>query len=349
MGACPLYIHTIDSAFQITSLHSESSVRTSIAEEEETGELQMSSAGKRQLRLPTSPAEGQAKRRRTAAAANSDSAKVGFASPLSVPASTGFTPQIPHKHLPQMPAQQQQQQQPAAVPFHASRSSPALRMGSCSLDEMLLTIPHGVAPAELIRRKDDLRYEIDFQERNPPVLPPSKVKDLPPKPFIPDFHKFPEGISEQKRLEIESRNNKIAAEHQKIDRQRNNQAAKKSRQARLEALNNTRVLLNEKTAECAWFRMKVLALGGNTADWGNVPAGVKTRLVKEIDGRVKTIEMEAADAKKREEAKKRADRNRRRAEAKKDEESQASQRSVLNKMRGDDDDDDNDDDDYEGE
>ncbi|PNP41743.1 hypothetical protein TGAMA5MH_06336 [Trichoderma gamsii] len=258
---------------------------------------------------------------------------------ISVPTSTGFTPKIPYQHLPQMPAQQQ-----AAVPFHpqeASRahpsrswtSSPALRMGSCSLDEMLLTIPHGLASAELIRRKDDLRYEIDFQERNPPVLPPTKVKDLPPKPIIPDFHKFPEGISDHERLEIESRNNKIAAEHQKIDRQRNNQAAKKSRQARLEALNNTRVLLNEKTAECAWFRMKVLALGGNTADWNNVPAGVKTRLVKEIDSRVKTIDMEAADVKKREEAKKRADRNRRRAEVKKDEESQLSQSSQRSTVK----------------
>ncbi|KAL6898164.1 hypothetical protein GGI43DRAFT_428423 [Trichoderma evansii] len=315
----------------------------------------MSSVGKRSLRLPTSPVEGQAKRRRTAASTSVSvdvsCANVEATSPFSqpgtsVPTATGFAPKVPYLHLPQMPAQQ-----PAAVLYppqglsraHPSRSrtsSPALRMGSCSLDEMLLTLPHGLASAEHIRRKDSLRYEIDFQEHNPPVLPPSKVKDLPPKPFIPDFLKFPEGISDHERLEIESRNNKIAAEHQKIDRQRNNQAAKKSRQARLEALNNTRILLNEKTAECAWFRMKVLALGGNTADWNNVPAGVKDRLVKEINGRVKTIDLEVADAKKREDAKKRADRNRRRAEVKKDEESQLSQstqRPTLKKMRGDDD------------
>ncbi|OPB38037.1 hypothetical protein A0O28_0011410 [Trichoderma guizhouense] len=193
-------------------------------------------------------------------------------------------------------------------------------MGSCSLDEMLLSIPQGLASAEHTRRKDALQHEITFQERNPPILPPSQVQNLPPKPFIADFLKFPDGISDPERLQIEMRNNEIAAEHQKIDRQRNNQAAKKSRQARLEALNNTRVLLNEKTAECAWFRMKVLALGGSTADWNVVPAGVKTRLVKEIDGRVKVVEGEVADAKKREEAKKRADRNKRRAEARKEDE-----------------------------
>ncbi|KAM0249845.1 hypothetical protein ACHAQJ_008883 [Trichoderma viride] len=292
----------------------------------------MSSFGKRSLRLPPSPAEGQAKRRR-AVASNVEATPSSSQSGTSIQAATAFAPTLPYHHLPQMPTQQP----PAATTSysqvssqtHTSRSrtssSPTLRMGSCSLDEMLLSLPHDLASAEHVRRKDGLRYEIDFQERNPPTLPPSKVKDLPPKPLIPDFLKFPDGISDHERLEIESRNNKIAAEHQKIDRQRNNQAAKKSRQARLEALNNTRVLLNEKTAECAWFRMKVLALGGNTADWNIVPAAVKARLIKEIDGRVKTIEVEVADAKKRDEAKKRADRNRRRAEAKKDDESQPPQ------------------------
>ncbi|RFU79310.1 hypothetical protein TARUN_2915 [Trichoderma arundinaceum] len=312
----------------------------------------MSSLGKRSLRLPTSPAEGQAKRRR-AAVSNSLAVDFGSASgeaacsssqsDVSIQASGTFAPALPYQHLPQMPVQRQATATPGAAAAashsqpssrtHASRSrtssGPALRIGSCSLDEMLLTIPHGLATSEHTRRKGALQNEIDFQERNPPVLPPSRVKDLPPKPFIPDFLKFPDGIGDPERLLIETRNNEIAAEHQKIDRQRNNQAAKKSRQARLEALNNTRVLLNEKTAECAWFRMKVLALGGNTADWNVVPAGVKTRLIKDIDGRVKTIEVEVADAKKREEAKKRADRNKRRAEAKKDEECQLPQSSQL--------------------
>ncbi|KAL7788968.1 hypothetical protein V8C37DRAFT_404218 [Trichoderma ceciliae] len=309
----------------------------------------MSSIGKRSLRLPPSPAEGQAKRRRTITSnsmavdlSSANGEATSSQSGMSIQASTAFVPTLPYHHLPQMSAQPPATIAGAAAAAAASHSQlssrthtsrsrtssgPALRMGSCSLEEMLLSLPHGLASAEHVRRKDALRYEIDFQERNPPILPPSKVKDLPPKPFIPDFLKFPDGISDPERLEIESRNNEIAAEHQKIDRQRNNQAAKKSRQARLEALSNTRVLLNEKTAECAWFRMKVLALGGNTADWNIVPAGVKARLIKEIDGRVKTIDVEVADAKKREEAKKRADRNRRRAEAKKDEECQQPQSS----------------------
>ncbi|KAL6808068.1 hypothetical protein GGI42DRAFT_366576 [Trichoderma sp. SZMC 28013] len=295
----------------------------------------MSSAGKRSLRLPSSPIQGQAKRRRGAASnplaggfnsasgeASSSSSQAG----INVQASTAFDRATTYHNLPQMslqapgPAPTSIMSAASRTQTNRSRPSPSLRVGSCSLDEMLLSIPQGLASAEYTRRKDALQHEITFQERNPPILPPSQVQDLPPKPFIADFLKFPDGISDPERLQIETRNNEIAAEHQKIDRQRNNQAAKKSRQARLEALNNTRVLLNEKTAECAWFRMKVLALGGSTADWGMVPAGVKTRLVKEIDGRVKVVEGEVADAKKREEAKKRADRNKRRAEARKEDE-----------------------------
>ncbi|UKZ73554.1 hypothetical protein TrVFT333_001201 [Trichoderma virens FT-333] len=287
----------------------------------------MSSAGKRSLRLPSSPTQGQAKRRRSAA---SNSLAAGFGSAngeasssssqlgMNIPESTLFDPASAYHSLPQRSVEATG---PAPTPI-ISMSAPqtssrtqtnrqrtsSLRMGGCSLDEMLLSIPQGLASAEHARRKDALQHEISFQERNPPILPPSQVQDLPPKPFIADFLKFPDGISDLERLQIETRNNEIAAEHQKIDRQRNNQAAKKSRQARLEALNNTRVLLNEKTAECAWFRMK-------------------TRLVKEIDGRVKVVEGEIADVKKREEAKKRADRNKRRAEARKDEEEQHLQSS----------------------
>ncbi|KAK4080807.1 hypothetical protein Trihar35433_1912 [Trichoderma harzianum] len=299
----------------------------------------MSSAGKRSLRLPSSPTQGQAKRRRGAASnplaasfnsANGEASSSSSQAGMNLQASTTFDLATTYPNLPQMSLQapgpaptsimSTASQTPSRTQTIRSRTSPSLRMGSCSLDEMLLSIPQGLASAEHTRRKDALQHEITFQERNPPILPPSQVQDLPPKPFIADFLKFPDGISDPERLQIEMRNNEIAAEHQKIDRQRNNQAAKKSRQARLEALNNTRVLLNEKTAECAWFRMKVLALGGSTADWNIVPAGVKTRLVKEIDGRVKVVEGEVADAKKREEAKKRADRNKRRAEARKEDE-----------------------------
>ncbi|KAH0496481.1 hypothetical protein TgHK011_003835 [Trichoderma gracile] len=208
-----------------------------------------------------------------------------------------------------------------ASPFRAqanrrrSASCHALRTDSCSLGDLRLEMPSGLVAAELSRRNEALKIEIEFHRSNPPTLPPSKVEDLPPKPFIEDFVRIPEDASAEERGEMEAQNNRIAARHQLIDRQRNNQAAKKSRQARLESLWNTRELLNAKAAECFWFRMKVIALGGSTEEWNQVPANVKARLVKEIDSRVKDKEKQAADEKKADEAKKRAERNKRRAEA----------------------------------
>ncbi|TFA99147.1 hypothetical protein CCMA1212_009006 [Trichoderma ghanense] len=195
-----------------------------------------------------------------------------------------------------------------------SASCHALRTDSCSLVDLGLEMPAGLPAAEQSRRKEALKFEIEFHKSNPPILPPSKVEDLPPKPFIEEFLRIPEDISPEERRDMEDENNRIAAMHQLIDRQRNNQAAKKSRQARLESLWNTRELLNAKSAECFWFRMKVIALGGSTDEWDQVPANVKARLVKEIASRVKDKEKQAADEKKAEEAKKRAERNKLRAE-----------------------------------
>lgn len=211
--------------------------------------------------------------------------------------------------------------QATASPFRAqanrrrSASCHALRTDSCSLGDLRLEIPAGLVAAELSRRNEALRIEIDFHKSHPPILPPSKVEDLPPKPFIEDFVRIPEDATAEERRDMEAQNNRIAARHQLVDRQRNNQAAKKSRQARLESLWNTRELLNAKSAECFWFRMKVVALGGSTEEWDQVPANVKARLVKEIASRVENKEKQAADERKAEEAKKRADRNKRRAEA----------------------------------
>ncbi|KAL6861106.1 hypothetical protein J3F83DRAFT_235219 [Trichoderma novae-zelandiae] len=283
-------------------------------------------SGKRSLPLPSSsPEDGQAKRLRAAALFQQD--RNPFASTHGFDVGEGSSSSF---QLTQAQAMTQAPVPPMAetgAPQAAASSSRAqanrrrsaschvLRTDSCSLGDLGLEIPAGLTAAEQSRRKDGLKSEIEFHKNNPPVLPPSKVEDLPPKPFIPDFLRFPEDITEEEQKEIEDENNRIAAQHQLIDRQRNNQAAKKSRQARLESLWNTREMLNAKSAECFWFRMKVIALGGSTEEWDEVPANVKARLVKEIDSRVKDNERQAADVKKAEEAKKRADRTRRRAEA----------------------------------
>ncbi|KAK5998237.1 Xylanolytic transcriptional activator xlnR-like protein [Cladobotryum mycophilum] len=216
---------------------------------------------------------------------------------------------------------QQQQQAPTATmtsssPLHQQRTvstntyssemtrphtQPSkLSVGGYPLETARLGIPPGLVAAEYRRRQIAIAHEL--------------VEDLPPKPYLKDFHKIPDNISDRQRKRIEAANNEIAADHQRVERERNNQAAKKSRQTRMEALSNTRQMLNEKSAECAWFRMKILALGGSVDEWAMVPALVRDKMIREIDQRVKLVDAQNAEVKKKEDAKKRAERVKRRAE-----------------------------------
>lgn len=157
----------------------------------------------------------------------------------------------------------------AASPLLASAYQAAgsqLRISGFSLADAGLSLPVQVPGPELLRRQRAMMQEIAYQTNNPPILPASQIPDLPPKPVVEEFSKFPEGIDDQLRNGLEAKNNRIAAQHQKIDRQRNNMAAKKSRQSRLEDLANSRRLLNAKSVECAWFRMKVMSMGGSVSE-----------------------------------------------------------------------------------
>ena len=151
--------------------------------------------------------------------------------------------------------------------------------------------------------------EAKFQEQHPPILPLSKIQPVTPKEQVEDFLDFPEDLDAAERERRVRRNNEIAGRLQRIDRERNNQAAKRSRQTRLESLNNTRVLLNEKTAECAWFRLKLMAAGGSAQEWDQVPAEVKTAMIREISERVNLVEQERLEHKKKLESEQRQERN----------------------------------------
>lgn len=183
-------------------------------------------------------------------------------------------------------------------------------MANHSLRAAKLDVPACADSSEVLRRQNAIAHELRYQEDNPPVLPASRVHDLPPKPQMEDFLKFPEGIDERTRRAIEEKNNTIAAQHQRIDRERNNMAAKKSRATRIEALANSRRLLHQKTAECAWFRAKVLALGGSTDDWHRLPQPIKDDMVHEIELRIRAIENQQLEMKKRLESRRRSERNR---------------------------------------
>jgi hypothetical protein len=205
-----------------------------------------------------------------------------------------------------------------SLPANVTRSTTTrsgLKIGPLSLEQAQLAIPAHLSSADKAALKTRLQEELNRQRDHAPALPRSQVPGLPPKEFMPEYKKIDEHATPQEKARIRTYNARISKELQRIDRQRNNQAAKKSRETRLEALRLTRDMLNRKAAECDWLRLKVLQLNGDPADYDNLADQTKRRLVEVVETRVREIDQKYAEEKKQAESRKRAERTRQRAEA----------------------------------
>jgi hypothetical protein len=191
-----------------------------------------------------------------------------------------------------------------------------LRIGPIAFEDAKIFLPPGLGAQDQREIKDRWQRELKLQEDNPPALPPSRVAALPAKATAGEYVEVPEGASEKEKDRIRQYNNKIASESQRIDRERNNQAAKKSRETRLEALHNTRQILNRKSAECAWLRLKLISLGGDPTEWEAMDEFMRTRMVEKVAERVTASDQRLAEEKKKEEQRRRAERTKARLEAK---------------------------------
>ncbi|KND88530.1 hypothetical protein TOPH_06863 [Tolypocladium ophioglossoides CBS 100239] len=193
------------------------------------------------------------------------------------------------------------------MPYNAQ---PNILVAGHTLQELGVGIPNWVLPEEVLRRQRCIANEIEYQKNNPPALPPSRIPDLPPKKDIPDYLEFPDGVDEETRRVIEDRNNKIASEAQKIDRERNNMAAKKSRALRIEARDNYRELLIEAKAELKLVRLMLTAHGFDPAMWDHLAPHVRVNLPAQTRGEANAVDARRAELKKREDARKRVERMR---------------------------------------
>lgn len=203
---------------------------------------------------------------------------------------------------------------PAIAPKLPMLLSPPPRIiGGVSLEVAGLGIPPNLPLAEIHRRLAEQDLELENQRLSPPALPASRIEDLPDKPVARPWSTFPADITPERRREIEQENNQIAAENQKVERERNNAAAKKSRLKRLEALDNTRTILDRKAAECDWWKLRAIALGATGSEWLLVPQHAKEGMVLEIQRRVKEVHDQHEEFKKTVDASKRASRNSARA------------------------------------
>lgn len=147
-----------------------------------------------------------------------------------------------------------------------TRPPPVLRVGGFTLAEAGIRLPPSLSPEERARRMELLRQELAYEEQHPPVLPPSKVPDLPPKPPQPKLPKTHDGMTTAQRDAVFAEVRRLTGEMRTADQSRNNEAAKKSRCTRVEQLRNTRKQLNAKAAECSWLRLQLIALAGVGGD-----------------------------------------------------------------------------------
>ncbi|KAM3437865.1 hypothetical protein MY4824_003514 [Beauveria thailandica] len=141
-------------------------------------------------------------------------------------------------------------------------SACTLRIGGYTLEEAGIKLPHGLSDAERRRRLRIIAEELHHEATHPPVLPPSQVPDLPDKPPPVPLPKLTAGMTPAQRAAASAEILRLSHAQKKADQRRNNLAAKKSRMLRLECLDNTRLQLDAKSAECIWLRVQVVALAG---------------------------------------------------------------------------------------
>ncbi|PQK09781.1 hypothetical protein BB8028_0002g01050 [Beauveria bassiana] len=154
---------------------------------------------------------------------------------------------------------------------HASSSSSAgtggpsactLRIGGYTLEEAGIKLPPSLSDAERRRRLRIIAEELHHEATHPPVLPPSQVPDLPEKPPPVPLPKILPGMTHAQREATSAEILRLSQAQKRADQSRNNLAAKKSRMLRLECLDNTRLQLDAKSAECIWLRVQIVALSG---------------------------------------------------------------------------------------
>ena len=185
-------------------------------------------------------------------------ASTAAATTASAPVATSFAAAAAASSSSAYPLRQQHPPPPPPAPTLNS-----MLVGGFALEEAGIKLPADLDPKERQRRLCLLAQELHYEALHPPILPPSQVPDLPEKPppmLLPSLNP---GMSLEERQFVTSEIRRVGVAQKALDKERNNMAAKKSRMLRLESLENTRLQLNAKAAECAWLRLQMVALSGH--------------------------------------------------------------------------------------
>ncbi|KAH7238735.1 hypothetical protein BKA59DRAFT_458061 [Fusarium tricinctum] len=181
----------------------------------------------------------------------------------------------------------QLQEQPP-VPVSAVHPDSNTRMiGSVSLTRANLGLNTNLTPSEIIRRFFMIDQELEEQVSRVPTLPPSTLAQQPPKEFVGAYYRtIPDAQDPRLDAFVEYLNRPLLEKSKTIDLERNNIAAKGTRNRRDEALKKYRRLANDQQVELNWWRLKACSLGADPFDWDAVPQDAKQAMKDDMDNRV---------------------------------------------------------------
>ncbi|PFH61216.1 hypothetical protein XA68_17971 [Ophiocordyceps unilateralis] len=223
---------------------------------------------------------------------------------LSGPELPGFDNQ--YIDLNQMPAATNyaRPQAPAAP----APAQPLLLVAGHSMEELGIAIPCYLPDdqSEVLHRA--VHKELEYQRQNPPKLPPSQVPDLPPKKAMPQYLSASHGADDEEIKKVQEHNNSVSAKIQRLDRERNNQAAKKSRATRIETLEEYRRLYILTTAMLWYHRLRDAATGLDPDAWERLSPRIRQDLVRMAEDAARAVENDKIETKKRDEAHRRVQR-----------------------------------------
>ncbi|KAG6016759.1 hypothetical protein E4U43_003160 [Claviceps pusilla] len=154
---------------------------------------------------------------------------------------------------------------------------------------------------------------LEHLTENPPVLPENTIEEMQPKQVFPDYVKLADDASKAELRAAELINNEIAAESLRVDRERNNEAAKRSRRLKNENLDNANKLLVQNALHIAWLEAQLSAMGGRPEAFDSINPNIKQRLHAKIRENRDSFYEKRKKEKNKRDTKKRSEHNRKRA------------------------------------
>ncbi|KAF9765695.1 hypothetical protein IL306_002002 [Fusarium sp. DS 682] len=174
-------------------------------------------------------------------------------------------------------------------------------LGGVKLSQLGLGPHPSLSPEEVENRFKLIDLEITHQQSRIPSQPPSRLPPQAPKEFVGPTYQVPPGFENTPLEKVLQRKNKAILTTQKqVDLERNNVAAKGTRNRREEALQNLRHIANMLQIETNFWRIKAVSLGADAREWDVIGDSLKMKMLEDMNTKVRLAEdAQSAEIKRR--------------------------------------------------